>query len=278
MGPTRLGFLTLTWAKRRLAAGGGVRARLALVAGALIAFAAGCAAPRNTVTQISTIDALLAGVYDGQVPCRKLAQYGDLGIGTFDRLDGELVLLDGRVFRVKADGKASPAETTATTPFAAVVRFQPQVIQRLVSGTTFSGFQEQVNALATNRNVFCAMRVKGKFRSVKTRSVPSQTKPYPPLVEVTRNQPVFDHADMEGTLLGFRLPDYVKGINVPGFHLHFLSADHEAGGHALDFTLDEGTIELAPCYQLQLLLPKDQSAFGQIDFSRDRSKELEQVE
>ena len=251
---------------------------LALCAAALLAFTAGCAAPRNTVTQVSTIDALLAGVYDGQMPCQKLAQYGDFGIGTFDRLDGELVLLDGRVFRVKADGKAHPAEATATTPFASVVRFQPQVTHPVASGTTFSGFQEQVNALATNRNVFCAIRVKGKFRTVQTRSVPPQTKPYPPLVEVTRHQPVFDHADLEGTLLGFRLPDYVKGINVPGFHLHFLSANHEVGGHALAFTLDEGTIELAPCYQFQLLLPKDQSAFGKVDFSRDRAQELEQVE
>ncbi len=251
---------------------------LTLGAAALLAFAAGCAAPRNTVTQISTIDALLAGVYDGQIPCRKLSQYGDFGIGTFDRLDGELVLLDGRVFRVKADGKAYPAEATATTPFASVVRFQPQITHAIASGTTFSGLQEQVNALATNRNVLCAVRVKGTFRSVKTRSVPAQTKPYPPLVEVTRNQPVFDRANLEGTLLGFRLPDYVKGINVPGFHLHFLSADHEAGGHALDFVIDGGTIELVPCYRLQLLLPKDQSAFGTVDFSRDRSKELQQVE
>jgi acetolactate decarboxylase len=249
-----------------------------LWAGVVIALATGCATPHNTVTQFSTIDALLAGAYDGQVPCRKITHYGNLGIGTFDQLDGELVLLDGRVFQVKADGKAHPAETTATTPFAAVVCFQPQITQPTVSGTTFSGFQEQVNALATNRNALCAIRVRGKFRFVKTRSVPAQTKPYPPLVEVTRNQPVFDLVNQEGTLVGFRLPDYVKGINVPGYHVHFLSADHQAGGHVLDFTLDQGTIELAPCYQLQLLLPKDQSAFGQIDFSRDRSKELKQVE
>ena len=240
----------------------------------------GCAAAadRDVLYQASTINALLEGVYDGTFTLGDLRQHGDFGIGTFDRLDGELVLLDGRVFRVKADGKAYPAEATATTPFASVVRFQPQITHAIASGTTFSGLQEQVNALATNRNVLCAVRVKGTFRSVKTRSVPAQTKPYPPLVEVTRNQPVFDRANLEGTLLGFRLPDYVKGINVPGFHLHFLSADHEAGGHALDFVIDGGTIELVPCYRLQLLLPKDQSAFGTVDFSRDRSKELQQVE
>jgi acetolactate decarboxylase len=245
---------------------------------AIFALATGCATPKNTVTQISTIDALLAGAYDGQMPCRKLTHYGNLGIGTFDHLDGEMVLLNGQFFQVKADGKAYAVESTATTPFASVVRFQPRMTQSVPSGTTFSGFQKQVDALATNRNVFCAIRVKGKFRFVKARSVPAQSKPYPPLVDVTRNQPVFDLVNQEGTLVGFRLPDYVKGINVPGYHVHFLSANHQAGGHVLDFTLDQGTIELAPCYHFQLLLPEDQSAFGRIDFSRDRSQELEKAE
>jgi acetolactate decarboxylase len=252
--------------------------RLHLWAGVVFALATGCATPRNTITQISTIDALLAGAYDGQMPCRQLTHYGNLGIGTFDRLDGEMVLLNGDVFQVKADGKAYAVNSTSRTHFASVVRFQPCMRQPAASGTTFSGFQKQVDSLATNRNVFCAIRMKGTFRFVKTRSVPAQSKPYPPLVEVTRNQPVFDLVNQEGTLVGFRLPDYVKGINVPGYHVHFLSANHQAGGHVLDFILDQGTIELAPCYHFQLLLPEDQSAFGKIDFSRDRSQELEKAE
>ena len=246
--------------------------------GAVFALATGCATPKNAITQYSTIDALLAGAYDGQLPCRKLSHYGNLGIGTFDRLDGEMVLLNGKFFQVKADGLAYAVGTTATTPFASVVQFQPQITQSAAGGTSFSGFQTQVDSLATNRNVFCAIRVKGKFRFVKTRSVPAQSKPYPPLVDVTRQQPVFDLVNQEGTLVGFRLPDYVKGINVPGYHVHFISANHQVGGHVLDFTLDQGTIELALCSQFQLLLPEDQSAFSRIDFSRDRSHELEKAE
>ena len=59
-------------------------------------FLFGCStAPQNVVYQESTVDALLSGVYDGELPLEQLRKHGHFGIGTFDRLDGEMVLLDG---------------------------------------------------------------------------------------------------------------------------------------------------------------------------------------
>ena len=90
------------------------------------------------------------------------------------------------------------------------------------------------------KTCFYAVMIQGEFSYVKTRSVPAQEKPYPPLAEVTKNQPTFEFTDVTGTMVGFRCPPYVTGINVPGYHLHFLTDDRTAGGHLLEFTVAPG--------------------------------------
>jgi acetolactate decarboxylase len=250
-----------------------------LAAVVVVVAGSGCrSTPQNTITQFSTIDALVAGAYDGQVLCGKLGDYGDFGIGTFDRLEGEMVLLDGRVYQVKADGGVYRPGPGMKTPFASVTRFVPGQRVRLESGLDFAGLQALVDQRVGNTNLPYAIQVKGRFRTVKTRSVPAQQKPYPPLVEVTKNQPTFEMGEISGTLIGFRLPAYFKGINVPGYHVHFLSDDASKGGHLLQFTLESGTVEIATCPRLMLVLPEGSGDFGQLDLSKDRSHEVEKVE
>ena len=243
-----------------------------------LALLTGCATPRNSVTQIGAIDALLAGAYDGQVACGTLTRQGDVGIGTFDRLDGELILLDGHLYQVRADGRVYSPPSETTTPFAVVVKFRPTLTRELSGGISWREFQAQLDALLPNTNVVCVFRLTGTFERMKTRSVPAQSKPYVPMVEATRHQSVFELERCRGTVVGFRMPDFVKGINVPGYHAHFLTADRQAGGHVLDFILDEGALELAVCSRLDLWLPTDTDALRGIDFSRDRAKELDKVE
>jgi acetolactate decarboxylase len=238
----------------------------------------GCAAPRNSVMQIGAIDALLAGVYDGQVACGTLIRHGDVGLGTFDRLDGEMIVLDGRIYQVRADGKVYSPPAWVTTPFAAVVKFRPTAARELSGGITFREFQERLDSLLPSTNVVCVFRLTGTFRQMKTRSVPAQTKPYVSLVAATRHQSVFELGHCRGTVMGFRMPGFVKGVNVPGCHAHFLTENRQAGGHVLDFTLDEGTLELAVCSRIDLRLPTDAGALKDIDFSRDRTEELDKAE
>jgi acetolactate decarboxylase len=64
--------------------------------------------------------------------------------------------------------------------------------------------------------------------------VPRQSPPYRGLAEVISDQHVFDLADVEGTMVGFRFPDYSEGIEVSGYHLHFITADRTRGGHVLE--------------------------------------------
>ena len=234
--------------------------------------------PADTVTQVSTIDALLAGVYGGHLSCGELLGHGDLGIGTFRDLDGEMVVSEGRVYQVRADGHVYEPSLELTTPFASVVRFLPDRSQEIEEPTDLDSLKRVVDKAASNQNLFCAIRIKGLFSSMKTRSVPAQHKPYPPLAEVTERQPVFEMADVTGTIVGFRSPPYVKGINVPGYHLHFLSDDRTCGGHILDFTLETGTVEIDVCNRLFMILPVDAASFGEVDLSQDRTQDLEKAE
>lgn len=249
-----------------------------LLALALLLPGCACRPPADTLTQTSTIDALLAGGYDGELASGELLRYGDLGIGTFDRLDGEMIVLDGRIYQVKADGRVYRPPGTLSTPFAAVVRFEPDEVVEISQGGDFAAITELLDSRIAEPNLFHAIRIQGRFAGMHTRSVPAQQKPYPPLAEVAEDQPEFVMTDISGTIVGFRCPAYVKGINVPGYHLHFLSDDRRHGGHILDFEIEEGMIEIDRCHRFLLIMPRDPAALQGLDLSRDRSAELEEVE
>jgi acetolactate decarboxylase len=238
----------------------------------------GCAtAPENTLTQVSTIDALLAGSYDGQITLASLLQYGDLGLGTFDALDGEMIVINHQVYQAGVDGTVHLMPANATTPFAGVVPFKADLKDRCNETLTMKTFESHVDHLAPNSNLFLAVRFDGHFPLMKVRSVPKQKKPYPPLAEVTKQQSVFEYKDISGTVLGFRCPAFVKGINVPGWHLHFISDDRTKGGHILDFTATGGDLQLDLCNRFSMIL-SDKEQFGGLDLAKNRSAELEKVE
>jgi acetolactate decarboxylase len=228
-----------------------------------------------TVTQVSTYDAVLNGVYDGYVTVEQLLSHGDLGIGTYHACDGELVLLDGKIYQIKDDGKAYIPARSLTTPFALVTKFKPEITAQVEKGTDFPAFEKILNTTGPNKNLFWAVKMKGNVSKIRLRSVPAQKKPYPPLTEVTKTQPIFDLENIAGTIVGIRTPAYFKGLGVPGFHFHFISNDLKVGGHVLAFTLAEGsTVEIDMCSQYFLILPEKDKIFSEIDLSIDRSAEV----
>jgi acetolactate decarboxylase len=250
-----------------------------LLAVALVCCLSGCSGVTgNRITQTSTIDALLSGAYDGDMACKKLLQYGDFGIGTFDKLDGEMVLINGKIYQVKADGNIYKPDLDLKTPFATVCKFQPDLTITLQSGLDYTAVGIVINNLISDQNTFAAVKISGVFKRMKVRSVPEQKKPYPPLIMVTKNQPEFVLNDVKGTIIGFRSPDFVKGINVPGFHFHFISAKLNQGGHVLDFELMSGICKIDICNEYLLILPGGIKSLKDIDLSKDRSAELEKVE
>ena len=212
--------------------------------------------PHHTLFQTSTIDALLSGNYEGDVSFAELEARGDFGLGTFDALDGEMVGLDGAFYQVKADGRAYEVDEQMKTPFAVVTFFEPREIQRLAAPMNYAALRAHLDEIVAADSTTChAVRVDGHFRYVKTRSVPRQHKPYPPLVEAVKDQPTFEFHDVRGSLVGFRFPDYVGGLNVSGYHFHFITEDRSAGGHLLECELTRGELRVDHESDLNLELP-----------------------
>jgi len=246
----------------------------------LAAALCGCAAPRpsrDTLYQVSTLQALMAGDYDGVVTIRDLKRHGDLGLGTFDGLDGEMVVCDGRVWQVRDDGRAYAVPDTAATPFAAVTWFESDAAFSVDAPTMMEALIRRIEERLPARNLPYALRISGRFSYVKTRSVPRQSKPYPPLVEVARRQPTFEFHDVDGVVVGWRLPDFFRDLNMPGHHHHFLTGDRTAGGHVLAYTLVRGRVEADLTPDLYVTLPR-RASFDALDLAADRSSEVKEVE
>lgn len=239
----------------------------------------GTAAPagRDTIYQTAPIDALMAGVYDGNYAVGDLKRYGNIGVGTLNGLDGELMYLDGQMFQICVDGKVYPVPDSNLTPFAAVTWLDRDIQIKAVSATSLEEFTRLLDRALPSSNLFFAVRVDGEFDYVKTRSVPKQQKPYRPLSVVANEQKVFEFQHVKGTIIGFRCPPFVKGINVPGYHFHFLKEDRKGGGHVLDLRGSRLDVVLDPSDSFYMGLPS-QGDFINADLSGDRQKELHRVE
>jgi acetolactate decarboxylase len=231
----------------------------------------------HTLFQTSTINALLEGVYDGDLPVATLRQHGDFGLGTLNGLDGEMVQVDGQVFQIRSDGKARLVPDDARVPFADTTFFHADRSVTVEKPLSFQQMTAYLDTLLPSRNLFYAIRIEGTFAFVRTRSVPRQAKPYPRLAEVVKTQPTFQFRNQRGVMVGFWTPNYATGFNVPGYHFHFLTADRTGGGHVLECTLGRVKISVDDTPRFTLDLPRTRE-FQAAILDTDRRSELNQVE
>jgi acetolactate decarboxylase len=231
----------------------------------------------HVLFQASTIGALLDGAYDGDMTFTELGEHGDLGLGTVNALDGEMVAVDGRFYRAAVDGRVSELDPQAKTPFAVVVWFAPDDAFEISGADSYERLTAEIDRRLPADATASAIRIEGEFARIEARSVPRQQPPYRPLPEVIGEQNVFDLTDVEGTMVGFRFPAYAQGIEVPGYHLHFVSSDRRRGGHVLDCRAREVLVELDPSADLHLELPPAIDLNG-ADVGRDMAQALARVE
>jgi acetolactate decarboxylase len=210
----------------------------------------------HVLFQASTIGALLEGAYDGDLRFDELSEHGDLGLGTLNGLDGEMIALDGSFYRADVDGMVGRVDGTERTPFAVVTRFEPTIDVGVDGPLDHEALPARLDKLIPTGAASCAIRIDGRFELIRARSVPRQIPPYRPLTEVVAEQHVFELEDVAGTMLGFRFPAYVEGIEVSGYHLHFISEDRARGGHVLGSS-SRGVlrVRLDPSSDLHVELP-----------------------
>jgi acetolactate decarboxylase len=249
------------WGKVLLAAGGAVLVILVMAGAVLVlnsrqnVHPAPCVPEnRETLLQLAPYSALSAGQFGGFVTVGWLKQKGDVGIGTFDGLDGEMVVIDGNVYQVKVTGVVEAAPDSYTVPFADVTPFDEDIVQDLGSVPNVAALHAALDKLIVRKDSFYAIRVDGVFQHVTLRSVPKQTQPYPELAEALKGQAVFEYENITGTAVGFWSPEYVGGVSWPGYHLHFISADRSMGGHLLEAALANPRVSLDETLSVQLVL------------------------
>ena len=213
----------------------------------------------HEIFQSSTINALIRGDYDGDMTYGQLREYGNFGLGTFNGLDGEMIACDGVFYQIKADGIAYPVDDTQKTPFAVVQFFKPDFNDKLEQEMEYEQLKDYLNMMLPTGNLFYAIRIDGFFTHVKARSVPGQVHPYPPLDEVLKTQTVFELLNVEGTLAGFRFPDYALGINEPGYHLHFITKERKKGGHVFELQLKKGQVAVEHTSNFYMEIPNKEN-------------------
>ncbi|QBZ64804.1 hypothetical protein PoMZ_06505 [Pyricularia oryzae] len=241
------------------------------------------AQPKNEIFQYSIVSCLMDGVASSGMPVSDLLKHGDLGLGTFKHMVGEMIMLDGTMFQMKSDGSTVPIsaspESTANddgtepmiSPFATVTRFEPTVHDDSVSFSSKESLAEKLTQmLPGTRNIFMAFRADGVF-NLTVRTAAGQQCPREKLVAVSSRQTTHTFEKERGTIVGFRSPAFSDGINVAGDHIHFISDDRKRGGHVLSLDTGEGSVSLgvAPISKVHLQLPVDDEEYNDAELKLD---------
>lgn len=234
-------------------------------------------ATRHRALYVSApVNALIEGIYQEDTRISDILQHGDFGLGTFNHLDGEMVVLDGTVYQLKSDGNAYPVPTETQTPYACVNFFTPDSHEEIDRELDFPGLTHLLERMIPSPNMIYALRIEGRFGYIKTRSVPRQDN-YRPLVEVAREQPEYEYRDLGGVMTGYWTPTFMESLTVPGYHLHFLSADRRHGGHLLACRTAGVRIAIQHLPRLEVGLPVSLD-YLTAEFTRDLGADLEEAE
>ena len=206
----------------------------------------------NPVYLSAPVSALMKGLYEEDTTIANIKKHGDFGLGTFNDLNGEMVMLDGRVYQLKTDGLTYSVEDAARMPFACVTFFRPTTVEDVEQDLDDEGFKNLLERLLPSKNMLYAIRIDGFFSYIKVWSIHKQDN-YRPITEV--RPMAFDLQSIEGTLVGFYTPTFIRSLSMPGYHLHLLSADRRQGGHMFQCRPQKVRISIQFVPELKLNLP-----------------------
>lgn len=231
--------------------------------------------------QYNTLGALMAGLYGGSLTIGELLEHGDLGIGTLDSIDGELIILDGKAYQAKgSSGKPEVVEVSndVKVPYAAVVPHQAEVIFKQRFEMSGNELEKRIESYYDGVNLFRSIKIKGHFSKMHVRMIPKST-PDTKFADVAIRQPEYTREDVSGTIVGIWTPQMFHGVSVAGYHLHFISDNHSFGGHVMDYVITEGMIEVGPVDQLDQRFPVQDRQYLFAKFNIDElKKDIEKSE
>ena len=228
----------------------------------------------STLYQISTSSALVEGVYSGSVCSSVLLEHGDFGLGTFEDLDGEMVILDGQIYQV-AD-RVRHRMDDFLVPFAAITPFRAAASFAIDNVATLKDIEFACDRQRISDNLFYALRLDGIFETIHARAVhtvPQNTR----LLDAAKTQSEFHFENIEGTLVGFWSPLYASSFSVPGYHFHFISNDRTKGGHVLDCRASKLEARIQVLSEYDVRLPES-GPFLTTNLGKDPASDLAKTE
>jgi acetolactate decarboxylase len=232
----------------------------------LILFISSLNFPQNkntgTLFQSSPVTALLNGVMNDVFTVGDIVGYGDFGLGTFNAVDGEMIVFDGKVYRVDYDGNVSQPDKSTRTPFVTVTFFHADTVLIIKDSLNMKELQNYIDKNLKSKNLIYAVKISGRFKYIESRSEEKQTQPYSNLAEVLKKQSVFKFNDIEGTMVGFRFPSYMQGVNIPGYHFHFVSKNKKSGGHILDCISSNIKVEIESLSKFEMKFPSNNEFYN----------------
>ena len=234
---------------------------------------------RETIYQIALLQSLAMGYFDGSISVKDLKTHGDTGIGTFEGLDGEMIVLDGVVYRANQDLKINVVKDDVRVPFSNVTFFEKDFSVKLADVRDKEAFEKILNEQVNKhgRNSFYMVKVSGTFNEILIRSEKGCKEPYPTLVEALKTQKEITPKNISGTIVGLYCPDFMSSLNSTGWHFHFISADKKIGGHVLDLNLKSGEAQLDKTDGFKLDLPKKEN-FHALNFKTNMTEDIRKAE
>ncbi|WP_029542344.1 acetolactate decarboxylase [Selenomonas sp. AB3002] len=256
---------------------------LAMMAGLMfgsVGYASPAVAERESLNQVALLQSLAQGYFGGTVKVRDMRSLGDVGIGTFEGLNGEMIMLDGTVYQALGDGRVVVADDKEAVPYATVTYFDNDISVRLSEVKDKAAFEKILNdeVKKCGENSFYMIKLHTEFSYVLFRSEYGSQKPYPTLVEALKGkQTEFTAKNIKGTLVGLYCPNYMGGLNSTGWHFHFISDDRKQGGHILELSLKQGIVEFDKTDKFTMILHDDKE-FHEMNLAKDMSKDIRSAE
>lgn len=207
-------------------------------------------------TQFYSLYTIKNGIFTGDIKLSEVIKCGNFGIGTFNNIDGELVVIDGKIYRTKADGTAEIVDNLdEKTPYAIVTEFQPE-IEHNVAQLNFSDLIDEIDTMRSKlRESILCIEVAGIFKWVQTRAPEPSYPPYKDLADIIADQPSTTFDNINGNVVGFYTPEFLSALGVPDYHFHFIDESRGFGGHLQDLYLDEGVIKIQCVDEIKVVKP-----------------------
>lgn len=195
-------------------------------------------------------------IFDGNLTAKELKTKGDIGLGSYDRLDGELIMLDGVLYRATEDGKVTEAKDTDKIVYANAAFFDTEKTFKIAKIENYASLRAKINEQLPSKNLFYAFKIHGDFKKMKCGGLHKQEKPFKNGLDVLiPNRPIFERENFKGTMVGFFCPEFIGDINVKAYHLHFVSDDKKFAGHVMEFEAENLEVEIDLINKYQFDLP-----------------------